>query len=44
VELVEERVGSMMPISRPHAAPMSSEGMKTPADTASPYVQHARKK
>lgn len=36
--------GRRMPKSRPQAAPMSSEGMKTPADTVRPYVQHARRK
>lgn len=33
---VEEMVASSIPHSRPQAAPMSSEGMKTPADTARP--------
>lgn len=34
--LLEVTMGSRMPKSRPQAAPMSSEGMKTPADTVRP--------
>lgn len=37
-------MGSRIPKSRPQAAPISREGMKTPADTVRPYVQHASKK
>lgn len=33
---VAEMVASSMPHSRPQAAPISSDGMKTPADTARP--------
>ena len=35
---------SSIPNSLPQAAPIRREGMKTPADTVSPYVQQARKK
>lgn len=35
---------SRIPHSLPQAAPISRDGMKTPADTVRPYVQHARKK
>lgn len=43
-ELLEVVVASSIPHSLPHAAPISRDGMKTPAETARPYVQHARKK
>lgn len=33
-----------MPTRRPQAAPIKSEGIKTPLDTLRPYVQHAIKK
>ncbi len=33
----------IMPIIRPHTAPMRREGMKTPLDTIRPYVQVASK-
>lgn len=43
-EPVDVMEANSIPHSLPQAAPISRDGMKTPADTARPYVQHARKK
>ena len=43
-EPLEGMAASRIPNSLPQAAPMSRDGMKTPADTARPYVQQAKKK
>ena len=37
------KVITTIPTIRPHTAPMSSDGMKTPDETLSPYVHVARR-
>jgi len=32
-----------IPVTRPHSAPMNSDGMKTPLETERPYVHVANK-
>jgi hypothetical protein len=37
-------LASPIPTNRPQAAPVKREGMKSPLDTLSPYVQHDSRK